>query len=141
MGRCLPHYELFEDDEDREFFTSLLQLYLSETASLCYGWVLMSNHYHLVIRLSDHELWELMKPLNMRFSQYHSKKYSRKGPLFQDRFKSIATQDQKYLEELIRYVHLNPLRAGIVKSIAALNKYPWSGHQEIIGIIFQSAKN
>lgn len=74
-----------------------------------------------------------MKPLNMRYAQYHSKKTGRRGPLFMDRFKSIVTQEQNYIQELVRYVHLNPIRAGICKSLKALEHYPWCGHSVIMG--------
>jgi REP element-mobilizing transposase RayT len=134
MGRCLDHLALFVDDDDHERFLSVLGLYLERTATRCYGWAFMRNHYHLVIRLGNRELWELMKPLNMHYAQFHRNKYGRRGPLFMDRFKSIATQDQNYVQELVRYVHLNPVRAGICKSLEALDKYPWSGHSALMGL-------
>jgi REP element-mobilizing transposase RayT len=133
MSRCLEHYSLFSDDDDRERFLSLLGLHIGQTKTLCYARVLMSNHYHLVLRLSDNELGALMKPLNMHYAYYHRKKYGRRGPLFMDRFKSIATQDQNYVQELVRYVHLNPVRACICKTLTELNTYPWSGHSALVG--------
>jgi len=133
MSRCLEHYSIFTDDSDRDQFTSLLGLYLGQTEAQCYAWALMSNHYHLVLRLGDIELGRIMKPLNMHYAHYHRKKYNRRGPLFMDRFKSIATQDQHYVQELVRYVHLNPVRVGICKSIDDLNIYPWSGHAALVG--------
>jgi putative transposase len=133
MGRSLENLNLFTDDADREQFLSLLGLYLGRTGSRCYAWALMSNHYHLVLRLSGSELWELMKPLNMHYAYYHRKKNKRRGPLFMDRFKSIATQEQNYVRGLVRYVHLNPVRAGICKNLAELEKYPWCGHSGLAG--------
>ena len=133
MSRCLDHYSLFSDDADREYFLSLLETCLQRTNTRCYAWVLMTNHYHLVIRSSDHELWEMMKPLNMRYAQYYQKKTNRRGSLFMDRFKSIVTQDQNYVQELVRYVHLNPVRAGICDNLEELPNYPWSGHSVLMG--------
>jgi len=133
MSRCLDQYSLFADDTDRSYFLTLLETCLDRTSTRCYAWVLMSNHYHLVIRSSDRELWEIMKPLNMRYAQYHQKKMKRRGPLFMGRFKSIVTQDQDYVQELIRYVHLNPVRAGICKDVDALADYPWCGHSVLMG--------
>jgi hypothetical protein len=92
----------------------------------------MDTHFHLLIRTSDQPLWKLMKPLNGDFAHYYNKRYSRRGPLFSDRYKSIATQDQNYLEQIIRYIHLNPVRAGICKTIGQLDRYPWSGHRAIM---------
>jgi putative transposase len=143
MSRCLDHLALFVDNADREQFLSLLALYLERTRTKCYAWVLMNNHYHLVLRLNDRELWELMKPLNMHYAHYHHKKNGRRGPLFMDRFKSIATQDQNYVEELVRYVHLNPIRAGICKDLIGLEKYRWCGHAALMGLedrTFQDTK-
>lgn len=76
-----------------------------------------------------------MKPLNCGYAAYHKQKYGRSGPLFRDRFKSIVTQDQKYVEELIRYVHLNPVRAGVCKNFDSLDTYPWCGHGALMGTI------
>lgn len=67
MSRCLEHYSIFCDDEDRERFLSLLGLYIVQTEAQCYAWVLMDNHYHLVLRLGDKELGRIMKPLNMHY--------------------------------------------------------------------------
>lgn len=133
MSKCLPMYQLFSDDDDRKYFLYLLATYLERTKSRCYAWTLMSNHYHLALRLGAEDLWRLMKPLQMRYAQYHGSKTGRKGPLFIDRYKSIATQDQNYLQELVRYVHLNPIRAGICKDLKELQRYPWNGHSALMG--------
>lgn len=132
MSRCLPMYQLFSDDEDREHFLKLFSTGISDVGYKCYAWVLMSNHYHLVLRSSDEPLWRIMKPLQMKYAQYHSRKTGRRGPLFMDRYKSIVTQDQYYLEELIRYVHLNPIRAGICRNLSELKRYRWSGHRNLV---------
>lgn len=93
----------------------------------------MTNHYHLVMRPLNGDLGRLMLRLNMKYARYFNIRYHRRGYHFQDRYKSIATQEYWYFRELIRYVHLNPFRAGKVKSISELAKYPWSGHRAIIG--------
>lgn len=133
MGRCLDQYQLFSDDTDRNQFLSFLERYLKQTKTKCYAWSLMNNHYHLLLRIGEIQLWEILKPLNMRYAQYHKMKVGRRGPLFLDRFKSIATQDQNYAQELVRYVHLNPIRAGICTSLKGLDKYPWCGHAALMG--------
>jgi hypothetical protein len=69
----------------------------------------------------------------MSHARFHAKKYSRRGPLFMDRYKSIVTQDQRYLQELLRYVYLNPIRAGMAKDLDELEKFPWSGDGVLMG--------
>ena len=133
MAQCIENYQLFSDDADKEHFLAFLEACLNRTNTRCYAWVLMKNHYHLVLRIGDIELWEIMKPLNMRYAQYHGRKTARSGPLFMDRYKSIVTQDQNYIQELVRYVHLNPVRAGICKNLSTLDRYPWSGHSVLMG--------
>ena len=132
MVHAINDLLLFRDDSDRNYCLSCLSQRIKETGFVCYAWVLMDTHVHLLIRTTEQPLWQLMKPLNSDYARYYNKKYHRRGPLYCDRFKSIATQDQYYLERLIRYIHLNPIRAGICKTISQLDKYPWSGHQMIM---------
>jgi REP element-mobilizing transposase RayT len=133
MSRCIDGLALFADDDDRVYFLRLLSMYVQQTNCRCYAWSLMPNHYHLVLRTGEHDLWRTMKPLNTRYAQYHSRKCGRRGPLFTDRYKSIVTQDQNYVQELVRYVHLNPVRAGLCKSLTALDSYHWTGHAALMG--------
>jgi putative transposase len=135
MARGIDGTDIFRDDADRRFLLEQLTLCLDKTGYLCYGWSLMSNHYHLIVRCSERSLDELMRATHSRYAKYFNKKYKRRGYVFQDRFKSIISQDQRYLEELIRYVHLNPLRAGICPTIEELDRYPWCGHSVLLGKI------
>ena len=132
MARTFNDLSLFRDDEDRTFYLSCLSHRIKETAFICYAWVLMDTHLHLLIRTTEEPLWKLMKPLQCDYAHHYNKKYDRRGPLFSDRFKSIATQDQYYLERIIRYIHLNPVRAGICKTVDELDRYSWSGHRMIM---------
>jgi putative transposase len=134
MARGLDGIEIFHKREDYCFFIQNLSKLLQESSCRCYAWVLMANHYHLVVRPLKGELSRFMLRLNMRYARYFNRQYKRRGYLFQDRFKSIATQEYWYFRELIRYVHLNPLRAGIVSSLSKLVQYPWSGHRAIMGV-------
>jgi REP element-mobilizing transposase RayT len=126
---------LFQDSEDKYSFLQFISKRIIETDFRCYAWALMDTHYHLLIRTSEKPLWQLMKPLNTEYARYFNRKYNRRGPLFADRYKSIATQDQFYLEQLLAYIHLNPIRAGVCKSIVSLRNYPWTGHSAIMGEI------
>ena len=133
MSRGIEGRSIFADTEDRKMFLSLFEGLIGKIGFKCYAWVLMDNHYHIVIRTNDLPLAALFKPLNACYARYFGKRHDRHGYLFQDRFKSIATQDQGYIETLIRYVHLNPLRAGVCRSLEDLDNYPWCGHSMLIG--------
>ena len=134
MARGIEGKEIFADSEDRETFLEILAASLSIAGHKCYAWVLMSNHYHLLLRSSEDPLGIMMRRLNSKYARYFSSKYNRRGYLFQDRYKSIATQDQNYIEELVRYIHLNPYRSNNCTTIEELDRYPWSGHASIMGV-------
>jgi REP element-mobilizing transposase RayT len=133
MSRGIDGMPIFRSDADRTAFLAILSNQLQKSGYQLYAWVLMPNHYHLVLRTTDYPLAACMRSVNSRYAQYFRKQLSTRGYLFQDRYKSIVTQDQNYVEELIRYVHLNPVRAGICKSIDALDSYQWCGHSVLMG--------
>ncbi len=133
MARGIDGRALFEDDQDRQTFLFRLEQMLARGGYRCYAWVLMNNHYHLLPRISHVPLGGLMGWLNSKYARYHGKRHDRRGYLFQDRFKSIVTQDQGYIERLIRYIHLNPVRAGICRSLDELRRYRWCGHGALMG--------
>ncbi len=134
MAHSIEGKDLFLDDQDRNEFLSRFEKGLKKCDFQCYAWSLMDNHYHLIIRSSDLPLSKLMRPLNSGYAQFYNKKYKRKGYLYQDRFKSVLCQDQDYAMELIRYIHLNPLRAGLVKTLEQLKTWAWCGHGYLLGI-------
>jgi putative transposase len=137
MARGIDGADIFKDDQDRERFVSFLGNGLRESDYRCHGWALVVNHYHLLVRSSEQPLWVLMKPLNSQYAAYYNKRHGRKGYLFQDRYKSIVTQDQNYLEQLVAYIHLNPLRSGLCSTIEELDRYPWCGHSVLTGFCHQ----
>lgn len=132
MTRGIDGINLFKDDNDRLFFLETLGKNLLKVSCRCYAWALMNNHYHLLLRPSDYSLGICMRRLNSAYARYFNKKYKRRGFLFQDRYKSIATQDTTYFKELIRYIHLNPIRAGRVKSLKVLGNHKWTSHYDVI---------
>ena len=133
MAHSIEGKELFVDDEDRMDFLSRFEKGLINTGFQCYAWTLMDNHYHFLIRANNLPLCKLMRGLNSGYARYYNKKYKRRGYLFQDRFKSVICQDQQYAVELIKYIHLNPLRAGKVNSLQDLEKWAWCGHGFLMG--------
>lgn len=133
MSRGIEGKSIFLDGETRRFFLTTLEMLLQKTGYLLYAWCLMDNHYHLLIRINEYPLGRFMGMLNSRYAQYFRKKSGTRGYLFQDRYRSIVTQDQNYIEEMVRYIHLNPLRAGICQTVTQLDTYPWTGHGVIVG--------
>ncbi len=131
--RGLERRKLFNDDVDREEFISRLAKSLKTTQSFCYAWVLMSNHIHLLIRSGNRSLSEIMRSILTGYAVYFNRKNKRHGYLYQNRYKSILCQEDAYLLKLVAYIHLNPLRAKIVKDMEELARYKWCGHGVILG--------
>lgn len=129
IERCV----IFKDDADRKEFIERFAKALKETNASCYGWALMPNHFHLLIRTGDRSLSDLMRKVLSGYAVYFNARHKRRGYLYQNRYKSILCQEESYLLELVRYIHLNPLRAKIVENVVQLNKYLWCGHSVIMG--------
>lgn len=134
MARGIEGRDIFLDDEDRLEFLLRFSTCLTNCGYECLTWTLMDNHYHLIVRTNHLPMEELMRPLNTGYALYYNKKYERNGYLFQGRFKSVLCQDQNYAAEVIKYVNMNPIRAGLVKSVEALKNWTWCGHGYLIGM-------
>jgi REP-associated tyrosine transposase len=133
MGRGIDGIEIFGDRKDRKDFIDRLKN-LCESEALCvYAWALMTNHFHLLIRTGNLPLSSSMRKLLTGYVVNYNRRHKRYGHLFQNRYKSILCEDDPYLLELTRYIHLNPLRAGIVKDMKELKEYQWCGHSVIMG--------
>ena len=134
IGRGIERRKIFDDNADRENFLERIEVILSETSTPCYGWVLMPNHFHLVLRTGKAPISTVMRRLLTGYATSFNLRHRRNGHLFQNRFKSILCQEDLYLKQLVGYVHLNPLRAGIVDDLKALSRYPYSGHSVLMGM-------
>lgn len=121
---------IFEDDEDRVMFLSVLSEVVDRFDWLCHAYCLMTNHYHLVIETPHGNLSKGMRQLNGVYTQASNRRHKRTGHLFQGRFKGIVVDKDSYLLELARYVVLNPVRARIVKDP---QKYEWSSYRAMVG--------
>ncbi|WP_298438587.1 transposase [Geobacter sp.] len=131
--RGIERRDIFLDDEDRIRFLERLAKLLSETSTRCFAWLLMSNHFHLLLMPTVQPLATLMRRLLTGYAVVYNRKYSRSGHVFQNRYKSIVCEEESYFLELVRYIHLNPLRAGIVSTLDELDRYHWSGHSVLMG--------
>ncbi len=133
ITRGIERSIIFKDKLDREDFITRLGGILSETATKCFAWSLMSNHFHLLLQTGRVPLVTVMRRLLTGYAIKFNRRHKRHGHLFQNRYKSILCQEDSYFAELVRYIHLNPLRAKMVKDIKALDTYPYSGHSVIMG--------
>jgi len=133
MARGIEGREIFQDDQDRKSFLERLALIVEATQTQCYAWSILPNHFHLLLRTGTTPLSKVMRRLMTGYAVTFNKRHKRSGHLFQNRYKSIVCEQDPYLLELIRYIHLNPLRAGLVNDLKQLDKYPWSGHSAILG--------
>jgi len=131
--RGIERCDIFRDDEDRTRFVERLGALLRETSTQCYAWALMRNHVHLLLMPMLQPLSVLMRRLLTGYAVVFNRKYSRSGHLFQNRYKSIICEEEPYFLELVRYIHLNPVRAGAVPSVDDLSDYPWTGHAVVLG--------
>jgi hypothetical protein len=100
---------------------------------IVYAWSLLSNHFHLLVRTGRQPISRSMKKLLTGYVVNFNLRHKRTGHLFQNRYKSIICEDDPYLLELTRYIHLNPLRVGLVGGLEGLNNYRWAGHSVIMG--------
>ena len=114
---------IFGNDHDKRFIIDLIKEYRDKFKFDLYGYVIMSNHYHLILKLSDVPLQDIMHRINNKYSRNFNKTYNRTGHVFENRYKGILVIDDKYLLSLLRYVHQNPVLARMCKWV---NDYPWS---------------
>jgi len=133
MARGIERRKIFWDDKDRSSFLERFAVILEETQTQCYAWTLIPNHFHILLRTGTTPLSTVMRRLMTGYAVTFNIRHRRSGHLFQNRYKSVVCEEDTYLLELTRYIHLNPLRARLVEDLKALDKYPWSGHSAILG--------
>ena len=123
--------EIFHKEEDRIRFLHTLNRYRIETGIRVLAWCLMDNHVHLLLKENDHNLSDLMKRLGISYATYYNWTYGTNGHLFQDRFKSEVVETYGYLGRVVRYIHMNPVKAGLSRKP---EKYWWSSCANYYGL-------
>ncbi len=123
--------DIFYSSRDKEIFLKRLKEMLIKYSMICYAYCLMDNHYHLFIKTTQSNLSQGIHYLNSSYANWFRNKHQIIGPLFQGRFKSILVDADNYALTLSAYVHLNPLRAGIIKQ---LEDYPWSSYLDYLNL-------
>jgi len=133
MLRGINKSVIFEGDQDRIRFLERLGQTVIEGKCTVYAWVLMSNHVHILFKSGKSGISDVMRKLLTWYALYFNRLHHRTGHLFENRYKSILCDEENYLLALVRYIHLNPVRAGIIRTLEELDRYAWSGHQAIVG--------
>ena len=141
MIRGIERRNIFRDTKDRKDFLERLSRLLPETQTACYAWALIPNHAHFLFRSGPEGIADLMRRLLTGYVVSFNKRHKRTGQLFQNRYKSIICEEETYFKELIRYIHLNPVRAGVVHTVEDLNVFPYSGHSTLMGTVQRSWQN
>ena len=126
IARGNQRRHIFRDETDYRRYTELLAHYQQRHGCALYAYALMPNHLHLVISPQRHSLAKSMQGLQQSFTQCFNTRHHSVGHCFQGRYKAILCDADSYLLELVRYIHLNPIRAGLTDT---LDSYPWSSHR------------
>ncbi|MEW6089261.1 MAG: transposase [bacterium] len=132
MIRGINKSDIFIDDEDRVKFLERMGQNVIEGKCSIYAWVLMKNHVHILFKTGEEGISAVMRKLLTWYAQYFNRRHKRTGHLFENRYKSILCEEENYLLTLVRYIHLNPVRARIVNNLDDLDKYRWCGHHAFI---------
>jgi REP element-mobilizing transposase RayT len=133
MCRGIERRRIFRDNQDRGDFVDRLSRVLEETSTPCLAWCLMANHFHLLLKTGHCPIARVMRRVLTGYAVTFNRRHKRSGHLFQNRYKSILCQEELYLLELVRYIHLNPLRGGVVDSLEKLDRYAFCGHAVLMG--------
>ena len=133
MIRGIERRKIVDDDEDRKLFVDRMGYLSEETGTQIYAWALMGNHAHILLRSGLGGLPKFMRRFLTGYAINYNGRHRRHGHVFQNRYKSIVCEEDAYFKELVRYIHLNPLRAKLVGELKQLDRYRWCGHSVIMG--------
>jgi putative transposase len=133
MVRGIEKRRIVDDGKYRRRFVSRLGDTASSKGMTIYAWSLMSNHAHILLRSGPMGLPPFMRGFLTGYAIDYNHHHGRHGHLFQNRYKSIVCEEDVYFRELVRYIHLNPMRVGLVKGLDRLDRYPWCSHSVLMG--------
>jgi REP element-mobilizing transposase RayT len=133
IARGIEKGKIFTERRDYEDFLLRLGKATLDTKAQVYAWALIPNHFHLLFETGVAPLSSVMRRLMTGYAVSFNLRHQRHGHLFQNRYKSILCDEESYLLELTRYIHLNPYRARLVRDLRDLDKYPWCGHSCLMG--------
>jgi len=132
ISRGIERREIFSQDEDYADFLERFEAWLKRCGAKCLAWCLMPNHFHFLLLRGERPLSELMHHVMTGYAVNYNLRRNRCGHLFQNRYKAILCSSEEYFLEAAPYIHLNPLKAGLVKDLRDLENYPWCGHRALV---------
>jgi len=133
IARGIERRAIFASDDERAEFLDRLSTRVTNSGAGLYAWGLMPNHFHLFVSTGTLPLSRFMQGLLGGYVEFFNQRQRRSGYLFQNRFKSTLVEQERYGLELVRYIHLNPVRSGLGVSLDDLDRYPWTGHAVLLG--------
>ncbi len=131
--RGIEGEKTFRDDKDLDNFRNRIGEILVHTGTTCFAWALMPDHAHLLLKTGDTPIAMVMRRLLTGYAVTYNRRHGRHGAVFPNRYRSVLCQENPYLLELVRYIHLNPLRSGIVADLSGLQTYAYAGHGSLAG--------
>lgn len=134
MARGMERCAIFRDDADRSDLLTRISRVATEERLRIYAWSFLPNHIHLLVRSGPRPLGRALQRLLTGYAGRFNRRHERSGHLFQNRFASVLCDRDDYLLELVRYVHLNPIRHGIVRQEPDLARFRWCGHGAMLGL-------
>jgi len=134
MVRGIDGKGIFLEESEKFDLIARFEELVPEMDVNIYAWAIMPNHFHLLVRTGSEPIHRFMHRLLTGFAVSYNLRNERKGYVFQGRFKSILVQEEMYFLNLMKYIHLNPLKAGLVSELHNLQEYRWCGHGSILGV-------
>lgn len=129
MGRSIRRGAIYRDEDDYEVFMKIIEKTQNIMAFQLHSFCMMTNHFHMLVTTHEKEIWHIMKKIMNNYARYFNQKYGFSGHLFDSRYVSSITDNPVYFLEVSRYIHLNPVKAGMVKEPAA---YPYSSYDAYV---------
>lgn len=133
MIRGIEKQKIVDDRKDRQDFIDYMGQTALENDIKIFAFALMTNHAHILLKSGKPGLSKYMRRFLTRYAGAYNRRHNRHGYLFQNRYKSLVCEEDTYFQELVRYIHLNPLRAGLVKTLSELDSYAFCGHSCLMG--------
>ena len=134
IGRGIAGTKVFSTKKDKTDFLLRVAERCTSDGLIVYAWAVMDTHFHLLVRTGLTSISSAMRRVLTGYAVNYNRRHKRYGHVFQNRFKSVLCEEDPYLLELTRYIHLNPLRAGIVQTMDELDGCPFTGHAALMGL-------